>query len=238
MPPPPNSPHQKPADARVSRGRGAESAGGRPAADTFPAHARVSGEEVLPHVLVLTDRHQAARPLPDVVAAAVDGGAGGVLLREKDLPHRDRAALADQLGEVLGDRPLLVGHVDGAPVEADGIHLADGQPVPDDPPGTWIGRSCHGAVTVEATAGCTHATLSPAYATASKPGYGPTVPLDAFADTPVPTYALGGIDRPERAAACIDAGAHGVAVMGAVMRAADPAAVVAGLVEAVEGVRA
>jgi thiamine monophosphate synthase len=42
-------------------------------------------------------------------------------------------------------------------------------------------------------------------------------------------YALGGITDGERAAACREAGAAGVAVMGAVMRARDPDAVVASL---------
>ena len=44
-------------------------------------------------------------------------------------------------------------------------------------------------------------------------------------------FALGGVD-PTRAARCVAAGAHGVAVMGAVMRADDPATVVAGLLDA------
>ena len=38
----------------------------------------------------------------------------------------------------------------------------------------------------------------------------------------MPWLALGGIDSAERAAACAAAGARGIAVLGAVMRAADP----------------
>jgi thiamine-phosphate pyrophosphorylase len=45
--------------------------------------------------------------------------------------------------------------------------------------------------------------------------------------------ALGGIDTPVRASACVRAGAAGVAVMGVVMTAADPASVVREMVEAV-----
>lgn len=48
----------------------------------------------------------------------------------------------------------------------------------------------------------------------------------------VPVYALGGIDT-TNAADFQAAGAHGVAVMGAVMRADDPAAVVEQLLGAV-----
>ena len=36
-------------------------------------------------------------------------------------------------------------------------------------------------------------------------------------------YALGGVDSPARVRDCLDEGATGVAVMGAVMRAEDPA---------------
>ena len=50
---------------------------------------------------------------------------------------------------------------------------------------------------------------------------------------PIPVYALGGID-PSNAREAIDAGAHGVAVMGGVMRADHPAAVVQRLLQEVQ----
>lgn len=73
-------------------------------------------------------------------------------------------------------------------------------------------------------------TLSPVWETASKPGYGPALGVEglaaAVAAVPgLPVYALGGIG-PGRVAACVEAGAVGVAVMGAVMGAVDPGAVV------------
>jgi thiamine monophosphate synthase len=46
--------------------------------------------------------------------------------------------------------------------------------------------------------------------------------------------ALGGVD-PATAGACVEAGAAGVAVMGGIMRAADPAAAVRALLRAVAG---
>ena len=69
-----------------------------------------------------------------------------------------------------------------------------------------------------------YVTLSPVYSTQTKPGYGPALaPARASALAgEVPWLALGGIDTPVRAAACAAAGARGVAVMGAVMRATDP----------------
>jgi thiamine-phosphate pyrophosphorylase len=82
-----------------------------------------------------------------------------------------------------------------------------------------------------------YVTVSPVYPSASKPGYGPALGLSTLrnwcAACAVPVLALGGVDSPARAAACVRAGAAGVAVMGTVMRAADPAAVVRAMVEAV-----
>jgi thiamine monophosphate synthase len=50
----------------------------------------------------------------------------------------------------------------------------------------------------------------------------------------VPVVALGGITSPDRAAACMAAGAVAVAVMGAIMRAADPASTVASFLAAAD----
>jgi thiamine-phosphate pyrophosphorylase len=174
-------------------------------------------------VVVLTDRRLAAGPLVAVVDAAVRGGAGWILLREKDLGYAERRALADRLRGVVPPDRLIVAGPD--PLGGDAVHLAAADPVP--PEITLVGRSCHG--TPELTTE-DYVTLSPIYPTASKPGYGPA--LGPARTSPVPWLALGGIDCPERAAECVAAGAAGVAVMGAVMRADDPERVTRELVRA------
>jgi thiamine-phosphate pyrophosphorylase len=188
-------------------------------------------------VIVFTDRRQATRPLTEVVAAAVAGGARLVVLRERDLPDHERATLADQLHAVLapvGGRLLLAGR-SGGPA---GQHLAAGDPWPEAPSGL-IGRSCHDAAELATAAehGAGYATLSPVFPTASKPGYGPPLGLARLAEicavAALPVIALGGVDDAERAAGCRRAGAAGVAVMGAVMRSDDPATLVASLLAAV-----
>ena len=186
----------------------------------------------LPHLLVLTDRSQTGgRPLTAVVAAAVDGGATAVVLREKDLGADARRRLASRLAALLAPvgGTLLVASAAGL---GDGVHLAADERFPDPAP-PIVGRSCHDAAELRQAAadGCTYATLSPIFASASKPGYGPPLGVGALADPPLPAYALGGVD-PAHAAACLDAGASGVAVMGAVMRAPDPAATVGALLDA------
>jgi thiamine monophosphate synthase len=190
----------------------------------------------LPPLVVVTNRHQAGRRgLAAVVAAAVEGGARWILLRDRDLPAPERRALRARLepivagaGGILGD----AGDAGDAPVR----HLAAAEPFPVPRP-ALVGRSCHTPVELDGAAaeGCDYAFLSPVYETSSKPGYGPPIGparLAAWcAATTLPVYALGGIDA-GRAGDCRRAGAAGVAVMGAVMGAGDPAAVTAGLLRA------
>lgn len=189
----------------------------------------------LPRLLVLTDRRQAQRPLADVVKAALEGGAPAVVLREKDLPRDERARLADELRPAVARAGALLLVASDPTIPADGVHLAASDPVPADRP-PLLGRSCHGPGELAAAAaeGCDWATLSPIFTSASKPGYGPALGTAALGATSLPVYALGGVDV-SNAAACTDAGGAGVAVMGAVMGAADPAAVVVRLLAALDG---
>lgn len=187
-------------------------------------------------LLVLTDRTLCTRPLPDVVAAAVDGGARAVVLREKDLPDDERARLADALRPLLqGGTLVLAGPRLRALRPGDAVHLAAADAVPTPRP-ALLGRSCHDPAEVSAAQGCDWVTVSPVHLTASKPGHGPALGADglaacALAPGAPPVYALGGLG-PQDAEACLRAGAAGVAVMGAVMRASHPDRVVAELMEA------
>jgi thiamine-phosphate pyrophosphorylase len=179
-------------------------------------------------VVVLTDRRLAARPLVEVVAAAVAGGASWVVLRERDLAYADRTALAASLRDVA---PLIVAGPD--PLGGTAVHLSATDPAPEDP--SWIaGRSCHGVDELDRLSGEDYVTLSPVFPTTTKPGYGPALTPEGAArlGPPVPWLALGGVDSAERARRCGAAGAAGIAVMGAVMRAADPDRVVRELAEA------
>jgi thiamine monophosphate synthase len=181
----------------------------------------------LPRLLVLTDRTQCTGSLVDTVAAAVDAGARAVVLRDKDLPLPERAALADRIAALLApvDGVLVWAGAAGS-TDRPAVHLAAADPLPEPRP-ALLGRSCHSAAELAAARaeGCDWAFLSPLAATSSKPGYGPALGLAGLAAlVPLgpPVYALGGV-RPEDVAGCLAAGAHGVAVMGPVMR--DPSLV-------------
>lgn len=180
-------------------------------------------------IVVVTDRRQARRPLPEVIRDAVDGGARWVLLRERDLPYAGRRALADRLRVILTPvgGTLLVAGPD--PLGGDAVHLTAAGPYPP-PELRLVGRSCHDETELRRLSTEDYVTLSPVFPTPSKPGYGPPLTPAGLARlvarTPVPALALGGVGTPGQVADCLAAGAVGVAVMGAVMRADDPAALV------------
>lgn len=182
----------------------------------------------LPRLLLLTDRTQlpAGVGLPAQIARCVGAGATHVVLRELDLPPSERAALVEELGAVgaivLSARERVIGAA-GLHQSSQARGLVRG----------LVGRSCHTRDEVEIAAadGCSYATLGPFAASASKPGYGPALGALAYADLPLPTYALGGV-TPKHCRVALEAGAHGVAVMGAVMRSTNPGLVVRDLLRA------
>jgi thiamine-phosphate pyrophosphorylase len=196
----------------------------------------------LDRLLVLSDRAMSAGAglgLVATVTEAVAGGARAIVLREKDLPADERVALAGVLTAVLEPAGgTLIVASDPAVASAAGatwLHLAAVDPVPSSE-FRW-GRSCHSAddVARAAAEGASYVTVSPVFATASKPGYGPALGsaglravVTAVEGTRMPVFALGGV-TPERVPACVDAGAYGVAVMGEVMRSRDPAGAVKAL---------
>lgn len=196
-----------------------------------------------PPLLVITDRKVACRPLPEIAEACFAGGCHWLSLREKDLPHDQRVALLRDLvtiGERYGARVMV--HEDLAAARAagvGGVHLpAGGSPASARQvlgAAALIGISAHDYADIvhAETEGADYVTLSPIFATASKPGYGPALGVDELADLAakslIPVLALGGVDA-AAVGSCLTAGAAGVAVMGAVMTATDPRAVTSALV--------
>jgi len=190
----------------------------------------------VPPLLVISDRRQALRPLEEVAEAAFAGGCRWFSLREKDLsPEKRRRLLGDLVA--LGHRfgAIVTAHEDieaVVSVGADGVHLPSGG-TPGIArarlPSALIGASAHSADEAAALlrAGADYVTVSPIFLTASKPGYGPALGLEGLAcsvaEAPGPVVALGGITA-QNAALCLSAGARGVAMMGEIMRSADPRA--------------
>jgi thiamine-phosphate pyrophosphorylase len=201
----------------------------------------------VPPLLVISDRHQARRPLEEVAEAVFAGGCCWFSLREKDLPPDERRALLAAL-VAMGRRcgAVVTAHEDieaVASAGADGVHLPSGgspEAARARLPDALIGASAHSADEAAALlgAGADYVTASPVFLTASKPGYGPALGLEGLARivarAPGPVIALGGIS-PQNAASCLATGARGIAVMGEIMRAADPQAIVESTLRAMSG---
>ncbi|MEA2902818.1 MAG: thiamine-phosphate pyrophosphorylase [Alphaproteobacteria bacterium] len=203
-----------------------------------------------PPLLLVTDRRQARRPLPEVVRAALAAGCRWVSLREKDLPEDEQITLARMLAPMVrreGGRMSV--HAEAALAKAcnaDGVHL----PAGSDPAaartlmgaGKLIGVSIHTVTEAEAIdpGVIDYAIAGPAFETASKPGYGPEIGRKGLAEIAraarVPVLAIGGLNA-SRAAEVLATGPVGIAVMGGIMRAADPGQEVRALLATVAGAR-
>jgi len=204
-----------------------------------------------PPLLVITDRRQARRPLLEVVRGALEGGCRWISLREKDLPPSEQIALARAIKNLAAPFGALITlHGDARlALEAgiDGAHLPSRSDVASARallgPGRWLSVSTHAEDEIAAAAAgdADAVTLSPVFRSKSKPGYGPALGLERLSAIAIRTtlaiIALGGIEDGARARACLDAGAAGVAVMGPIMRADDPARAVAGLLAVIDGAR-
>lgn len=187
-------------------------------------------------LLLITDRTQNPRPLIETVAAALEGGCRWVMLREKDLPPDELLDLARQISALAGRHGAALsinGNIAAAKALKAGLHLpADGSALAARAtlgPAALIGKSAHSLDEIEKAldTGADYVTLSPIFASASKPGYGPALGIEglrkAAARLQIPIVALAGIDA-DNAGPCLKAGADAVASMGGVMRADDPAA--------------
>jgi thiamine-phosphate pyrophosphorylase len=195
-----------------------------------------------PPLLLITDRHQARRPLADVVASALAAGCRWVSMREKDLSDDDQIAFATTLlplARRFGACLTVHGHAGLAKAcRVDGAHL----PAGSDPVaarkelgrGKLVGISIHTASEAAAIDPVLvdYAVAGPAFETPSKPGYGPEIGRKGLAEiaaaAAVPILAIGGLNA-TRAAEVLAAGPVGIAVMGGVMRADDPGREVKGL---------
>ena len=203
-----------------------------------------------PPLLVVTDRRLARRPLADIVGAALGAGCRWISLREKDLPDDEQVPLARSLlplARRYGACLTLHGEAVLAKLAGtDGVHL----PAGSDPaaaraligPGKLLGVSIHTVTEAEAIdpSVVDYTLAGPAFETVSKPGYGPEIGRKGLAEivraARVPVLAIGGINT-LRVAEIVAAGCAGVAVMGGVMRSADPGLEVGALVATLNGSR-
>ena len=191
----------------------------------------------IPRLYVVTDRQQTAgRPLEAVVAAAARGGAGMIQLREKDLTARELYDLGARLQSLLIPYgiPLLINdRLDVAQaLDAAGAHLAGHSLAPAQArlqlgPDKLLGVSTHSLEEARQAMreGVDFIVFGPVYDTPSKRQYGSPQGLQRLAEVVAhvtcPVIAIGGIDT-DNLPQVLQTGAHGVAMIRAVLAAPDP----------------
>jgi thiamine-phosphate pyrophosphorylase len=199
-----------------------------------------------PAVVLITDTTSLrGRALAGIVGAAVDGGVSIVQLRDKAASHDALVRDGRAVRAAIGGRALFFVNSDveaAIALGADGVHL------PDDcaslasvrarvGASMMISRAVH---TIDAAIaaqrdGADVVQAGTLFETPSKPGAA-VLELDGLRAicevVHIPVIAIGGVTA-LNAAAAIDAGAAGVAVIGAILDADDPCAAATALVAAV-----
>lgn len=186
---------------------------------------------------LVTDRDLSlGRSTVDIVRAAVAGGVTCVQLREKNRPTRQFMAEARAVRDLLaGTATTLIinDRIDVAlAVGADGVHLGQtDMSVPDARrlvgPRLLIGVSAEcveDALRAESE-GADYIGASPVFPTPTKTDAGPPLGLEGVrrirAAVSLPMVGIGGV-KPGNAAEIIRVGCDGVAVVSAIVSAADP----------------
>jgi thiamine-phosphate pyrophosphorylase len=198
---------------------------------------------------LITDRHQTCgRSLTDMVRQALEGGVRAVQLREKDLSGAELYRLAVEMRRLTSDfdaRLIINDRLDIAlAVDADGVHIGVGS-LPVETArrvlgqNKIIGYSAHGideALYAQA-GGADFVTFGPVYATPSKAAYGAPIGVKKLAETAaalkIPVIALGGISQANITEA-LSADIQGIAVISAILAAADPRVAAVSLLKKIE----
>ncbi|HET7460296.1 MAG TPA: thiamine phosphate synthase [Longimicrobium sp.] len=199
-------------------------------------------------LIVITDPDcGAGRSIVDVARAALQAGAPSLQLRGKDQPAREQVELARALLASTRPAGALLWVNDRLDVAlaagADGVHLGQDD-VPLEaarrivPSGFRIGISAETPELARAAerGGADYVGTGPVYATGSKADAGDAVGCERIREVAravrIPVVGIGGISA-SNAADIIRAGATGVAVISAVMRAPDPEAATRALLRAI-----
>lgn len=217
----------------------------------MPGDPRLADLDQALRLYLIADPEHAPGPLEAIVTEALSGGVTAVQLRAKRLSDREALALAERLMtrcRAAGALFFVNDRLDLALASGtDGVHLG----VDDLPleaarrlaPRLLIGYSPETDEQTRAALarGADYLGVGPVFGTATKPDAGTAIGIATIkrratlAD--IPLIGIGGITA-DNAGSVIEAGAVGVAVVSAILRATDPAAAARRLAEAVGDSRA
>jgi thiamine-phosphate pyrophosphorylase len=183
-------------------------------------------------LLLISDRKLCENKLLSVTAAsAFSSGVKAFQLREKELSSFHLLTLAKKLRKLSSKHSaklIINDRLDIAMlVKADGVHSPENGIQAKDvkrlSKNLIVGKSTHSvksAVDAEKN-GYDYIIAGPVFRTASKIKYGKPLGIKLLKEiccsVGIPVFAVGGIN-PERALKCINAGAHGIAVISAVFK--------------------
>jgi thiamine-phosphate pyrophosphorylase len=206
--------------------------------------------KTLPRLMLVTNRRIMQPSFEAALEAALQGGARWIQLREKDLAPHELTALAlqtQQLCARFGAMLSINSRVEVAQAaRAAGVHLPEQSIAPHQArraleSGALVGQSVHGvqAAQLAIQAGADYLVFGSVFATATHPDSAPQE-LDALRNITaatvalnLPVYAIGGINA-TRIRPCLEAGAYGVAVLGAAWQASNVSEITSALVQEVE----
>jgi len=186
-------------------------------------------------LLVITDNHLAKdNTLESIVEKCCGNGVRAIQLREKDISAKKLFDISKRLRKitrkhsaklVINDRLdiALLSKSDGVHSPEQGIKAEDIRKINSK---LLTGKSVHSQTSaVEAERdGYDYIIFGPVFRTPLKVKYGKPQGLKKLKEVcqavGIPVFAVGGI-TPDRSGRCIDCGAHGVTVIGAVFRSTD-----------------
>jgi thiamine-phosphate pyrophosphorylase len=188
-------------------------------------------------LVVITDTSLASRTHAAIARAALEGGADAVQIRDKSVTAQNlglAVAECQPLARKYGAALIVNDRVDVALVcGADGVHVGQ-EDLPAAAARRLLPRPAVLGVSVSnleealqaARDGADYLGVGPVFATATKADAGAPLGLEALAAlvraAPLPVVAIGGIDH-ENVAAVVRTGVAGIAVVSAVVGAADMA---------------
>lgn len=196
---------------------------------------------VIPRIFCLVSDRDDLSLLTSLAAVGIDG----FQVRAKSLSGRELVALTDWVIAAVrpeGATVVVNDRLDVALASgADGVHLGSSDVAVSATrriaPQLVIGSTCRSRAEVEAAArdGADYAGFGPVFATESKAGLPAPLGGSAVIEAAgvLPLMAIGGISA-STARSLVDAGAHGVAVLGTIWRHPDPVLAAKELVAALD----